>query len=156
MVKRIAWKAIRPMLKPFVKNPYSEGTLGSLGWKSKWGEPLSEAEKDGLDKLKDAAVEMMGVLRPFMDQMPHWLRAPGGYELLDALVDSLPKPMREFLHNSTPGDAERNIEEMLHIASYQRERTSVRYARCALIMSAMALLLSVLTSAAAIFIQLSQ
>ena len=35
--------------------------------------------------------------RPLAEQMPFWLRAPGGYELLGTLVDSLPKPMRKFL-----------------------------------------------------------
>ena len=155
-MQRIAWKAVRPLLKPFVKNPHREGSIGSIAWKVKWGEPPSEAEKADFDKVKDAIAGTMDHLRPFIEQMPHWLRAPGGHEVLSELIDSLPKPMRKYLDDSTLDDAERNIEGMLRIANYQRERTSIKYAGYALTMSALALLISVITLSATIFIQFSQ
>ena len=156
MAKRAVWKAIRPLLKPFVKNPYREGSVGSVAWKSKWGKPLSKAEKADLHKARDTVAEVMEHLRPHIEQMPILFRAPGGNEVLSELIDSLPKPMRDYLDDSTLGDAERNIEEMLRIANYQRERTSIKYAGYALTISAMALLLSILTLSTTIFFQFIQ
>ena len=154
MVKRIVWKAARFPFKPFVQNPYREGTMGSIMWKAKWGKPLSEAERTDLDSARDAIGEIAEFLRPLSEQMPYWLRAPGRYEVMSGLIDSLPKPMREYLHRNTPDDAERKIEGMLCIASYQREKTSVKYARCALTISILAFLASTITLGATIFIQM--
>ena len=121
------------------KNPYPEGSAGSLTWKVSRGKPLDEEEQRAAGTMGEALGQLMASLRasPNAAFQMEYLRFAVN------LLDGLPRNLRDNINNSSVRDAKEKIELLLPLASYCRERKTLRVASYAFFISALATLISV-------------
>ena len=128
------------------KNPYREGSYGSLRWKIRRGKPLTEEEQRDKKRMDDAASGFAQAIRI----PPHAAFQVAYLSFAAKLLDGLPGHLRDDLSATAARDAGAKIELLLPLASHQRERTANKLASCALVISTLAVLISVATLVAAV------
>ena len=125
------------------KNPHREGSYGSLTWKIKRGRPLNEQEQRDRDAIDKTLRRIAGSW-----QIPPGAAFQMAYLTFAAeLLDSLPRRLVENVENSSVSDARKKIDLLLPLASYKRERTSIKLAMWAVVISVLAVFISVATLA---------
>ena len=133
------------------KNPYPDGSVGSLFWKIDHGKPLNEEEQR--DK-----VEWDETSRLIAERMGTSARAQiyiGYAWVAGQLIRNLPKDMRDALGPMPLREAREMLELLLPLASYRREQTAVKLAGYAVIIGALAFLISVASLGLAVWVSIS-
>ena len=142
------WRRTRVFALNMVgKNPYKEGSFASLRWKVRRGEPLSEDEEQHRQSWEAAAQRLSTTLQ----FPPHVAYGMAYLSFALSLLDDLPKRLRDDLDRSSISQGREKIQELLPLASYKREKTSIKLAYIALIISVLATLISVATLAFAVW-----
>ena len=135
------------LLNMLGKNPYTEGTIGSLRWKRRRGKTLSEAEKQisvQLGPLIATSDQWLAVLKA-LEPSTHY------YDLVFALLDNLPQSIKDDLYDTPLDEVDPKIELLLPVANALRQHRSVvlanqavRWGTIAVFMSVAAVAVSVL------------
>ena len=143
----LRWGRIRILAYTWVgKNPYREGSYGSLRWKIRRGKPLTEEEQRDKELTDKAGSGFAQAIRI----PPHAAFQIAYLSFAAKLLDGLPRHLRDDLADTAVTDASAKIEILLPLASHQRERTSSKLASYALVISTLAVLVSVATLVAAV------
>lgn len=129
------------------KNPYPEGSVGSLSWKIERGVPLNEKERrdrDEMEELSRPSAQYREMSRRAESHMTYvWFAMQ--------LMHNLPKSLRDDLGRTPLRDARQKIDLLLPLASYQRDRTSIRLAAYALVISMLAFFISIASLGVAVW-----
>ena len=145
------WVKSRPYLFTLIgKNPHREGTIGSYRWKIKRNKTLNKEEQE----IHDHNTKIGQIMSKLIQESGDIRYVEGYHQLVYDLIDNLPKPMREDLDNTyaySP-QAKTKIDELLPLANYLRERSMLKIASRALWISALAVLISVVTLAVSIIV----
>ena len=129
------------------KNPYPEGSVGSFSWKIERGRPLNEEERRARDEMEELSKPLARHLETSQRATFHMTYVWFAMQLMH----NLPKSLRDDLGTTPLRDARQKIDLLLPLASYQRERTSIRLAGYALTVSMLAFIISVATLGIAVW-----
>ena len=144
-----AWRKSRAFaFFVFGRNPYPEGSVGSLRWKIKRNRPLNQQEKR---EISESAEQVAAALRMVVTTDARYHIAYLNFA--SQLLDNLPRQLRDDLDATPLNAAGTKIEQLLALASYERERGSGTLARCALVVSVLALLITVGTLAVTVWVR---
>ena len=143
------WRRVRIFAYTMIgKDPYPPASYGSLMWKIKRGKPLTAEEQCWKDKLDETARRLtlpaLGMQHAEVQFQMDWLL------FAVDLLDNIPRRLRDNLSSTPVREAKVKVEMLLPLASYQRERTSIKFARYALFIGTFAFLISIATLAVAI------
>ena len=129
------------------KDPHPVGSYGSLWWKIDHSKPLNDEEQLAKDQLDETARDLGRAIQ----MRPHVVIQMAYLSYAAGLLDNLPRQLRDDLYASSVAWAREKIKQLLPLASHQRERTSVKLANYALVISALAFLVSVVTLLVAVW-----
>ena len=147
---RRPWRHLRVVsLSVFGKNPYAEGTVADLYWRLKRNKQLTDEEREQVKALEEAMRVSQSALR--MEMPPAVVYRTAYILFAFRMLDNLPRDLRANLDETPVSEARQKIEELLPLASYQRERTSIRLASYAMVMSGIALAITTITLAVTIW-----
>ena len=126
------------VLNPMGRNPYDEGSSDSYFWKLERGFPRSAEDPEPLFEDVEEVLRSSGVLLAKL-------------QVLDDLIANLPKQILEDLNATDGAEHREKLQELLDLARYRREHTSIKIARNALVISAIAGLISAATLGVAVW-----
>ena len=146
------WRRARRRIRNFGynvvgKNPYPDGSIGSLEWKLQKGEPLNEEERRARDEME----ELSRPLKEYLEQTRRFQFQISYVSVAMQLMHNLPKHLRDDLGATPVRDVREKIDALLPLASYQREQTAIKLASYAVFISALAFLISAATLGVAIW-----
>ena len=150
-VGRAKRRVRRIVFKILDKNPYNEGSLGDLSWKVRRGEPLSEEEQETQNQIDQASRSLERLHESIAMASYRFSLAAAYFEVGAELMDNLPGLLRDHVMNLPAGEASKVIEHLLPLADFRRQRTAVKVAQYALIISGSAFLISTVTLGVAVW-----
>ena len=145
MMKLMVWskyKVLRFLFTVLGKNPYAEGTVGSLRWKRRRGKTLSKVEENidiEWDSLTATASEWLEVLKT-MEPTTHY------YDAVFALLDNLPQSIKDDLYDTPLSEVDPKIRRFLPLANALRQHRSVVLANQAVRIATIAVVVSVVAT----------